>query len=43
MLITVINNGLNLLNVSPYFQGMFVGGLILLAVGLDWRNRKTSD
>lgn len=43
LLITVINNGLNLLNVSPYFQGMFVGGLILLAVGLDWRNRKTSD
>ncbi|MAB81674.1 MAG: ribose ABC transporter permease [Planctomycetes bacterium] len=43
VLITVINNGLNLLNVSPYFQGMFVGGLILLAVGLDWRNRKTSD
>jgi ribose transport system permease protein len=40
LLITVINNGLNLLNVSPYFQGMFVGGLILLAVGLDWRNRQ---
>lgn len=43
LLITVINNGLNLLNVSPYFQGMFVGGLILLAVGLDWRNRRTNE
>ncbi|WP_206447888.1 ABC transporter permease [Agrococcus sp. KRD186] len=43
LLITVINNGLNLLNVSPYFQGLFVGGLILLAVGLDWRNRRTND
>ena len=43
LLITVINNGLNLLNVSPYFQGMFVGGLILLAVGLDWRNRKSNE
>ncbi len=43
LLITVINNGLNLLNVSPYFQGLFVGGLILLAVGLDWRNRRTNE
>jgi ribose transport system permease protein len=43
LLITVINNGLNLLNVSPYYQGLFVGGLILLAVGLDWRNRKKDD
>ncbi|MEA5053865.1 MAG: ABC transporter permease, partial [Propionicimonas sp.] len=42
LLITVINNGLNLLNVSPYFQGMFVGALILLAVGLDWRNRSSN-
>lgn len=43
LLITVINNGLNLLNVSPYYQGLFVGGLILLAVGLDWRNRKKDE
>jgi ribose transport system permease protein len=42
LLITVINNGLNLLNVSPYFQGIFVGALILLAVGLDWRNRSSN-
>lgn len=42
LLITVINNGLNLLNVSPYYQGLFVGGLILLAVALDWRNRKNN-
>jgi len=37
VLITVINNGLNLLNVSPYYQGLFVGGLILAAVALDRR------
>jgi ribose transport system permease protein len=43
LLITVINNGLNLLNVSPFYQGLFVGGLILLAVGLDWRNRKSNE
>ncbi|MEV8112381.1 ABC transporter permease [Pseudarthrobacter oxydans] len=43
VLITVINNGLNLLNVSPYFQGLCVGALILLAVGLDWRNRKDNE
>lgn len=35
VLMTVINNGLNLLNVSPYYQGLFVGGLILAAVALD--------
>ncbi|MDQ4113063.1 MAG: ABC transporter permease [Actinomycetota bacterium] len=40
LLITVINNGLNLLNVSPYYQGLLVGGLILAAVALDRRNRR---
>jgi ribose transport system permease protein len=43
LLITVINNGLNLLNVSPFYQGLFVGGLILLAVALDWRNRRSNE
>ncbi len=38
LLMTIINNGLNLLNVSPYYQGLFVGGLILIAVSLDRRN-----
>lgn len=38
VLMTIINNGLNLLNVSPYYQGLFVGGLILVAVALDRRN-----
>lgn len=38
LLMTIINNGLNLLNVSPYYQGLFVGGLILIAVALDRRN-----
>lgn len=38
VLMTIINNGLNLLNVSPYYQGLFVGGLILIAVALDRRN-----
>jgi len=37
VLMTVINNGLNLMNVSPYYQGLFVGGLILAAVALDRR------
>jgi ribose transport system permease protein len=40
LLMTVINNGLNLLNVSPYYQGLFVGGLILAAVALDRTNTK---
>lgn len=38
LLMTIINNGLNLLNVSPYYQGIFVGGLILAAVALDRKN-----
>ncbi|AYD04173.1 ABC transporter permease [Neorhizobium sp. NCHU2750] len=40
LLMTVINNGLNLMNVSPYYQGLFVGGLILAAVALDRRKTK---
>lgn len=37
LIITVISNGLTLLNVSPYFQGAIIGSVILIAVWLDRR------
>jgi len=35
MIITVTNNGLNLMNVSSYVQMMVIGGVILIAVSID--------
>lgn len=40
IIIGVIDNGLNLLNVSSFYQQVVKGGVILLAVLLDRRNRK---
>ncbi|TCP24966.1 ribose ABC transporter membrane protein [Scopulibacillus darangshiensis] len=39
LIIGVLNNGLNLLNVSPFFQQVVKGGVILLAVLIDRRNK----
>jgi ribose transport system permease protein len=41
LIITVLNNGLNLLNVSPYYQGAIIGVVILTAVWLDRRQKGT--
>ncbi len=38
-IIGVLNNGLNLLNVNPFYQQVVKGGVILLAVLLDRRLR----
>jgi len=38
-IIGVINNGLNLLNVNPFYQQVVKGAVILLAVLLDRRLR----
>ncbi|AXE33709.1 ABC transporter permease [Chromobacterium phragmitis] len=40
LLIGVLNNGLNLLGVSSFYQQVFKGGVILLAVLLDRRGNK---
>jgi ribose transport system permease protein len=37
LVITVLNNGLTLLNVNPYLQGLIVGLVILVAVFVDKR------
>lgn len=42
IIIGVIDNGLNLLNVSSFYQQVVKGGVILLAVLLDRRNRKAA-
>jgi len=39
LIIGVLNNGLFLLNVSPFWQQVIKGGVILLAVALDKMNR----
>ncbi|MDR1143787.1 MAG: ribose ABC transporter permease [Spirochaetaceae bacterium] len=39
LVITVLNNGLVLLNVNPYLQGLIVGCVILIAVFLDKRKK----
>jgi ribose transport system permease protein len=39
LVITVLNNGLVLLNVNPYLQGLIVGCVILVAVFLDKRKK----
>lgn len=40
LLITVLNNGLTLLNVNSYIQGLILGFVILIAVFLDNRKSK---
>lgn len=40
MIIGVLNNGLNLMNVSPFYQSIVKGIVILIAVLLDKRNNK---
>ncbi|AKA71322.1 ABC transporter permease subunit [Clostridium scatologenes] len=39
MIIGVLNNGLNLMNVSPFYQSIVKGLVILLAVMLDKKNK----
>ncbi|WP_343657164.1 ABC transporter permease [Paraburkholderia caribensis] len=41
LLIGVLNNGLNLLDVSSFYQQVIKGGVILLAVLIDRGNKKT--
>jgi ribose transport system permease protein len=43
LIIGVLNNGLFLLNVSPFWQQVIKGGVILLAVALDKMNAKGRD
>jgi ribose/xylose/arabinose/galactoside ABC-type transport system permease subunit len=42
LLIGVLNNGLNLLDVSSFYQQVIKGGVILLAVLIDRGNKKSS-
>lgn len=42
LIIGVLNNALNILDVSSYFQMIAKGGVILLAVILDGRSKKTA-
>ncbi|OFI01505.1 ribose transport system permease protein RbsC [Clostridium acetireducens DSM 10703] len=39
MIIGVLNNGLNIMNVSPFYQSIVKGFVILLAVMLDKKNK----
>lgn len=43
VIIGVLNNGLVLLNVSPFWQQVVKGAVILLAVIIDRRNQKNKD
>lgn len=43
LIIGVLNNGLFLLNVSPFWQQVIKGGVILLAVAIDKMNAKGRD
>ena len=43
LIIGVLNNGLFLLNVSPFWQQVIKGAVILLAVALDKLNRRNTD
>ena len=40
LIIGVLNNGLNLMNVSPFYQSIVKGLVILIAVLLDKKSRK---
>ena len=43
LIIGVLNNGLFLLNVSPFWQQVIKGGVILLAVAIDKLNSRSRD
>ena len=43
LIIGVLNNGLFLLNVSPFWQQVIKGGVILLAVAIDKLNVRSRD
>lgn len=43
LIIGVLNNGLFLLNVSPFWQQVIKGAVILLAVAIDKANARTRD
>lgn len=43
LIIGVLNNGLFLLNVSPFWQQVIKGGVILLAVAIDKMNARERD
>ncbi|MDO8539405.1 MAG: ribose ABC transporter permease [Opitutaceae bacterium] len=43
LIIGVLNNGLFLLNVSPFWQQVIKGGVILLAVAIDKMNVRSRD
>jgi len=40
MLLGVLNNGLNMLGVSPYVQSVIKGGIILLAIFISRQRHK---
>ncbi|MFD3158317.1 ribose ABC transporter permease [Haloimpatiens sp. FM7330] len=40
LIIGVLNNGLNLMNVSPFYQSIVKGAVILIAVLIDKKSRK---
>lgn len=42
LIIGVLNNGLNLMNVSPFYQSIVKGLVILIAVLLDKKNKKAA-
>jgi ribose transport system permease protein len=43
LFVTVLTNGLNLMNVSPYWQGTAIGLVILIAIGLPPTIRAARD
>lgn len=40
LIIAILNNGLTLLNVSPYYHGALIGVVILIAVWVDSRQKR---
>jgi len=43
MILQVIRNGMNFLQVSPYYQKMVIGLVIIVAVGIDCVRRSKKD
>ena len=43
LLLAVIRNGLNILNVSSFWQQVVIGAVIALAVGVDSLRKKVDD
>jgi ribose/xylose/arabinose/galactoside ABC-type transport system permease subunit len=42
LIVGVLNNGLDLLNVSSYYQLITKGAIIVLAVAMDTRNKRNA-